>query len=68
MTDENPDETDRPPEAERGSVAEVQSRVIARIQATHLGAELAAHGITTVALDEHGQLTEYRPDGTSAPL
>ncbi|MDQ6778777.1 MAG: ParD-like family protein [Actinomycetota bacterium] len=48
--------------------AEVQSRVEARLRGTNLGAVLAARGVATVALNEQGELTEYRPDGTSAPL
>jgi hypothetical protein len=48
--------------------AEVQSRLAARLRQTNLGAVLAARGITTVALNEQGELTEYRPDGTSAPV
>lgn len=47
--------------------AEVQSRVEARLASTNLGAVLAARAITSVALNEHGELTEYRPDGTTAP-
>jgi ParD-like antitoxin of type II bacterial toxin-antitoxin system len=47
--------------------AEVQSRVEARLRQTNLGAVLAARGVTTVALNEQGELTEYRP-GTSAPI
>ena len=35
---------------------------------TNLGAVLAARGVTTVALNEQGELTEYRPDGTSASV
>lgn len=48
--------------------AEVQSRLEARLRATNLGAVLGAGGVTTVALNEQGELTEYRPDGTSAPV
>ena len=48
--------------------AEVQSRLEERLRTTNLGAVLAARGVTTVALDEHGELREYRPDGTSAPI
>jgi len=33
-----------------------------------LGAVLNAAGITTVSLDETGELVEHRPDGTSRPL
>ncbi len=55
---------------EEGTVfdSEVQSRLEARLRTTNLGALLAAQGITTVALNEQGELTEYRPDGTSAPV
>lgn len=48
--------------------SEVQSRLEARMRTTNLGAVLAARGVTTVALNEKGELTEYRPDGTSAPV
>lgn len=48
--------------------AEVQSRVETRLRTTDLGAVLAARGVTTVALNEQGELTEYRPDGTSTPI
>ena len=33
-----------------------------------LGEVLAARGETTVALNEHGRLTRYQPDGTTSPL
>lgn len=46
--------------------AEAQARLEERLRTTNLGAVLAADGITTVALNEQGELTEYRPDGTSA--
>ena len=54
---------------EEGTVfdAEVQARVEERLRATNLGAVLGARGVTTVALNEQGELTEYRPDGTSGP-
>ncbi len=45
--------------------SEVQARVEERLRTTNLGAVLAARGVTTVALNEQGELTEYRPDGTS---
>jgi lysozyme family protein len=48
--------------------ADVQSRLQARLRTTNLGAVLAARGVTTVALNEQGELTEYRPDGTSASV
>jgi hypothetical protein len=55
---------------EKGIVfdSEVQSRLDTRLRTTNLGAVLAARGVTTVALNEHGELTEYRPDGTSASV
>jgi len=55
---------------EEGTVfdSEVESRLEARLRTTNLGAVLAARGVTTVALNEQGELTEYRPDGTSAPV
>jgi hypothetical protein len=46
--------------------SEAQSRLEARLRTTNLSAVLAARGVTTVALNEQGELTEYRPDGTSA--
>lgn len=48
--------------------AEVQARVEERLRACDLGAVLGARGLTTVALDEQGDLVEYRPDGTSQKL
>jgi hypothetical protein len=55
---------------EEGTVfdSEVDSRLQTRLRTTDLGAVLAARGVTTVALNERGELTEYRPDGTSAPV
>jgi hypothetical protein len=47
--------------------SEVQSRLEESLRTMDLGAVLAAEGMTTVALNEQGELTEYRPDGTSAP-
>jgi hypothetical protein len=47
--------------------AEVQSRLDERMRNADLGKTLAARGITTVALSDQGELTEYRPDGTSSP-
>jgi hypothetical protein len=48
--------------------SEVQARLDARLRTTDLGAVLAARGVTTVALNEQGDLTEYRPDGTSTSV
>lgn len=47
--------------------AEIEARIEERLR-TNLGAVLGARGETIVALDDDGVLTEYRPDGTSAPL
>jgi hypothetical protein len=47
---------------------EVQTRLEERLRTTDLGAVLAARGVTTVALNEQGELTEYRPDGTRLRL
>ena len=48
--------------------SEVQARLEARLRMTNLGAVLAARGVTTVALNEQGELTEYRPDRMSASV
>ena len=49
--------------------AEVGARLQESLRTTNLGAVLrASTGIATVAIDDHGQLIEHRPDGTSAPL
>jgi hypothetical protein len=48
--------------------SEVQSRLESRLRTTNLGAVLAARGVTTVALNDQGELIEYRPDGTSASV
>src|SRR5580658_6600004 len=48
--------------------AEVEARIEERLRTTNLGAVLGARGETIVALDAHGVLTEYRPDGTNSPL
>lgn len=48
--------------------SEVQSRLEERLRTTNLGAVLGARGVVTVALDERGELAEYRPDGTSTPV
>ncbi|MEJ7795136.1 MAG: hypothetical protein WKF50_06265 [Nocardioides sp.] len=48
--------------------AEIAAAIEENLVATHYGQELAAEGITTVALDADGRLTQYRPDGSSTPL
>jgi hypothetical protein len=48
--------------------AEVQARVEETLRGMNLGAVLNARGISTVSLDESGELVEHRPDGTSRLL
>ena len=48
--------------------AEISAAIEENLAATDFGAELAAEGITTVALDDNGDLVEYHPDGTTAIL
>lgn len=48
--------------------AEISAAIEARVAGLDLPAELAAEGVTTVALDDEGRLVEYRPDGTSSVL
>ena len=48
--------------------AEISAAIEESLARTHYGAELAARGITTVALDDAGDLIEHRPDGTSVAL
>lgn len=53
--------------AEEGVVfnAEIDAAIQHSLATTDYGAELARRGITTVALDESGQIIEHRPDGSS---
>lgn len=48
--------------------AEITARIEEDLLSSDYGTELAAEGVTTVALDDNGQLVEHRPDGTSAVL
>ena len=48
--------------------AEISAAIEENLAATDFGTELAAEGITTVALDENGDLVEHHPDGTTAVL
>lgn len=48
--------------------AELDAAIDERARATGFGEVLAGRGVTTVALDEHGVLTRYLPDGTTEPL
>jgi hypothetical protein len=45
--------------------AELDAAIQENLHRTHYGSVLAARGITTVALDDDGNLVEYRPDGSS---
>lgn len=55
---------------EEGAVfnAEIGAAIEESLTRTDYGALLAARGITTVALDEAGQIVEHRPDGSSSVL
>ena len=48
--------------------AEISAAVEESLSRADYGRALAARGITTVALDEHGQVVEHHPDGTSLTL
>jgi hypothetical protein len=45
--------------------AEISAAIQERLADADYGTVLAGRGITTVALDEDGQIVEHRPDGTS---
>jgi hypothetical protein len=48
--------------------AELDVRIAERAQAMSFGPELAAEGITTVAVDDEGHLVEFHPGGTRTRL
>jgi hypothetical protein len=48
--------------------AEISAAIEEKLARTHYGDELAARGITTVALNESGDIVEYQPDGTATVL
>lgn len=48
--------------------AEIDAAVQQRAQFTSYGAVLASEGVTTVALDDAGNLIQHHPDGTTTPL
>lgn len=48
--------------------AEISAAIEESLSRTHYGDVLAAQGITTVALNETGDIVEHRPDGSSAVL
>lgn len=56
--------------AEEGIVfnAEIAVAIEEGLVAASYGDTLAARGITTVALDENGDIVQYRPDGTTTVL
>ena len=48
--------------------AEISAGIEESLARTDYGRVLAARGVTTVALDEDGEIVEHRPDGTSVVL
>lgn len=46
--------------------AEISAAIEESLATTNYGDTLAAQGITTVALNDDGEIIEYRPDGTTA--
>ena len=55
---------------EEGAVfnAEITAAIQEKLAETNYGALLAGRGVTTVALDENGDIVEHRPDGSSTVL
>lgn len=56
--------------AEEGAVfdAEIAASIEESLARADYGTTLAARGITTVALDEDGQILQYQPDGSTTVL
>lgn len=48
--------------------AELDAAISETARRVRFGEVLSGRGVTTVALDAHGVLTRYHPDGTSSPL
>jgi hypothetical protein len=48
--------------------AEISAAIEEGLARTNYGDVLAARGVTTVALDDSGEVVEYAPDGSTAPL
>jgi hypothetical protein len=48
--------------------AEISAAIEENLARTHYGDTLAASGVTTVALNEAGDIVEHRPDGSSVVL
>ncbi len=46
--------------------AEISAAIEESLSVTNYGDTLSARGITTVALNDDGEIVEYRPDGTTA--
>ncbi|MEY8016326.1 TA system antitoxin ParD family protein [Mycobacterium servetii] len=46
--------------------AEISAAIEESLSTVHYGDWLAVRGITTVALNDDGEIVEYRPDGTSS--
>jgi hypothetical protein len=56
--------------AEEGIVfnAEISAAIEESLARGDYGATLAARGITTVGLDDNGEIVQYRPDGSTTVL
>ena len=48
--------------------AEIAAAVQEKLAESNYGTLLAERGVTTVALDENGDIVEHRPDGSSTVL
>jgi hypothetical protein len=48
--------------------AEISAAIEENLATANYGAVLAARGVTTVALNEAGEIVEHRPDGSSVVL
>ncbi len=48
--------------------AEISAAIQERLAGADYGAVLAARGITTVALDDDGEIVQYQPDGSAVRL
>jgi len=46
--------------------AEISAAIEESLAAAHYGVALSARGITTVALNDDGEIVEYRPDGPTS--
>jgi hypothetical protein len=47
--------------------AEIAAAIQEKLAGTNYRALLAERGVTTVTLDEKGEIVEHRPDGSSVP-